>query len=63
MLVEPEWALPLTLPPGDSSISGGEVACDAAWCGLQWFLQVLELDPGASCGVSFSPGLERMFGS
>ncbi|MEW6747294.1 MAG: hypothetical protein AB1486_31575 [Planctomycetota bacterium] len=63
LLVEPRWVLPLMLPPGGTSIPAMGVACDLSWCGLHWFLQVLELDPGASRGISFSQGLELTFGS
>ncbi|MEW6741291.1 MAG: hypothetical protein AB1486_00915 [Planctomycetota bacterium] len=63
LLVEPQWTFPLMLPPDGTSMLAGDVPCDPAWCGLHYYLQVLELDPGASRGVSFSAGLELVIGS
>ncbi len=31
-------------------------------CGTSWYLQVLQLDPTATQGIAFSPGLELRFG-
>ena len=42
--------LPVTVPAGN------------AFCDLVLDLQLLELDPGASAGVSFSAGLEVVLG-
>jgi Tol biopolymer transport system component len=39
------------------------VPLDPALCGLTIDLQALELDPGASLGISFTPGLEWTFGN
>ncbi|MEW6745192.1 MAG: hypothetical protein AB1486_20765 [Planctomycetota bacterium] len=63
LLVGPEWVCTLALPSGPTSTLEGEVPCDPALCGLHLYLQVLELDPGASRGVSFTAGLELVFGS
>ena len=35
---------------------------DEALCGLEWDLQALLADPGASKGVAFTPGLELIVG-
>jgi len=47
----PGLSLPFTVP------------LDPALCGLTIDLQALELDPGASAGISFTPGLEWTFGN
>jgi Tol biopolymer transport system component len=47
----PGLSLPFTVP------------LDPALCGLVVDLQALELDPGASFGISFTPGLEWTFGN
>jgi Tol biopolymer transport system component len=47
----PGLSLPFTVP------------LDPALCGLTIDLQVLELDPGAGFGISFTPGLEWTFGN
>ncbi|HET6163444.1 MAG TPA: hypothetical protein VFG37_07225 [Planctomycetota bacterium] len=39
------------------------VPFDPALCGLVVDLQALELDPGASAGISFTPGIEWTFGN
>ncbi|MEW6741477.1 MAG: hypothetical protein AB1486_01860 [Planctomycetota bacterium] len=62
LLVRPDWVRRLYLPAGGASLPG-DLPCDPAFCGLHVYLQVLELDPGASRGVSFTPGLELVFGS
>jgi hypothetical protein len=54
ILVEPlfpwGWSLPITVPRDDSL------------CGVSAFLQIIEIDPGASHGVSMSEGVEMHFG-
>ena len=54
-------ALPLALPAAGTSLSYS-VLCGNEFCGLGLYLQVLELDPGASQGVSFTTGLELIHG-
>lgn len=49
-LPSPGAALPVTLP------------CDSALVGASGYLQVLEVDPGASKGVSFTAGLKLLLG-
>jgi hypothetical protein len=54
ILVEPlfpwGWSLPITVPRDDTL------------CGVSAFLQIIEIDPGASHGVSMSEGVEMHFG-
>ncbi|MEW6744914.1 MAG: SBBP repeat-containing protein [Planctomycetota bacterium] len=63
LLVQPNWVFLLALPTGSSFTLVGDVPCDPTFCGLHLYCQVLELDPGASRGVSFTPGLELLLGS
>ena len=35
----------------------GDIPCECGFAGMTFYLQVLELDPGASHGVSFTHGL------
>ncbi|MEW6743914.1 MAG: hypothetical protein AB1486_14270 [Planctomycetota bacterium] len=62
LLVEPQWVFSLALPRVGLTIESG-LPCDASFCGLRLYLQVLELDSSASHGVSFTPGLELVLGS
>jgi len=39
-----------------------KVPDDPRFCGLDLYWQILESDPGASHGVSFSPGLQLVIG-
>jgi hypothetical protein len=53
--------LPIGLTPFGASLPG--TIPDDGWaCGLSADLQILELDPWAAKGVSFSAGLELVFG-
>jgi hypothetical protein len=61
LLVRPLFLYLAPLPGGGLSLPAS-VPGDASWCGRSFFLQGLELDPGASQGVSFSPGLELDLG-
>ncbi|MFO0984915.1 MAG: hypothetical protein U1E76_24835 [Planctomycetota bacterium] len=61
LLLLPYVVFPLTLAPGLNSIHG-RTPCDPTLCDVPFYLQVLEVDPGASVGVSFTPGLELRFG-
>jgi hypothetical protein len=49
--------------PGAGLGIPGIVPCENALCGRSVYLQALEVDPGASRGVSFTPGLKLVFGS
>jgi hypothetical protein len=51
----------LFIPPQGLDLSG-PITQDPALCGASVFLQVLEDDPGASQGLSFTPGLELVLG-
>jgi Tol biopolymer transport system component len=61
LLVDPTVVVPLALSPAGGSY-GGDVPTDAWADGLVLDLQVLELDPWAWRGVSFSDGLELTLG-
>jgi len=53
--------LPLPIAPAGSALAA-DLPRDEAVCGLYLYVQVLELDDGATWGVSFTPGLELLFG-
>ncbi|MEW6747516.1 MAG: VCBS repeat-containing protein [Planctomycetota bacterium] len=61
LLLRPYRIFQAILPAGGLVLCG-DVPCDATLCGLHVYLQVLELDPGASRGVSFSQGLDLLLG-
>ncbi|MEW6745574.1 MAG: hypothetical protein AB1486_22720 [Planctomycetota bacterium] len=61
LLLVPKWIYSLFLLGSGTSIPG-EVPCDPGFAGLHLYFQVLEMDPGASQGISFTPGLELVFG-
>jgi hypothetical protein len=52
--------LSLFLPPAGLSLRA-KLPCDPAFSGFTLYLQVLEFDPGASKGISFSAGLKMIF--
>ncbi len=54
-----EFALPI---PASNSISSLTLPCLPQWCGRTVTFQVVEWDPGASHGASFTPGLELLLG-
>jgi hypothetical protein len=62
LLVMPTNILALQLPGGGVTLSA-PVPCNPALCGLSAFLQALEVDGGASKGISFTPGLQLELGS
>ena len=62
LLVAQSAAVPFTLPAAGLSIPV-PLPSDAIFCGVPVFFQVLVIDPGASRGVSFSPGLVLNLGS
>jgi hypothetical protein len=62
VLVVPSSIHLLTLPSAGLSLSGG-LPCDGFFCGASIYLQALEIDPGASQGVSFTRGLRLVVGS
>lgn len=61
VLVLPAVVMSVLVPADGLSITS-TVPCDDALCGMKVFAQVLEMDPGASRGVSFTPGLELRLG-
>jgi len=61
LLVQPFLIELAGLPPSGGAISG-TVPRDATLYGVSLFAQVLELDPGAAYGMSFTPGLQLTFG-
>jgi hypothetical protein len=62
LFVVPSHLFVLPLPAGGLALPG-PVPCDDIFCGLSVFLQVLEVDVGASKGVSFTRGLHLVLGS
>ncbi|MFO0981700.1 MAG: integrin alpha [Planctomycetota bacterium] len=61
LLVVPYTIVPVVIPKLGLSLPLA-VDCDSALAGLAIYLQVLESDPGASQGVSFTPGLQLILG-
>jgi Tol biopolymer transport system component len=61
LLVAPALKLSLGLAPNGASVTG-TIPDDDRLCGVLVDLQVLESDPGASRGVSFTEGLELVLG-
>jgi hypothetical protein len=61
LLLVPGLAIPLSIPGGGLTLPAN-IPCDPALCGFIDYLQVLEADPGASKGVSFSRGLRLVHG-
>ena len=61
LLVTPTWVVPMPLSV-DGAALPLEIPDDLALCGLAGYLQALELDGGASDGVSFTEGLELLLG-
>ena len=61
LLVDPLLQVFLPLTPNGGSIDG-IVPPDAALYGVSFFAQILEIDPGATFGISFSQGIELIFG-
>ena len=59
--------LPLNVIDGCIPIGGLDldfvVACDTQFCGVSIYLQALQIDPGASAGVSFTPGIDLFLGT
>ena len=61
LLVDAFLFLPLALPPVDLPVSGS-LPDDPTLVGLTIDLQVVEADPGAAFGLSFTAGLELKLG-
>jgi hypothetical protein len=62
LLVVPRKILPHPVPAPGLAFDGA-LPCDGALCGLSVYLQAVEVDPGASKGISFTPGLRLILGS
>ena len=60
MLV-PARTIPLSVPANGRTITG-DVPDDLALYFFHLYLQALEADPFASHGISFTKGLERVYG-
>jgi hypothetical protein len=61
LLVDSFELIPLSVPATGLTLSG-QVPDDPSLYGFELFLQVIEVDPGASKGLSFTRGLELFFG-
>jgi cold shock CspA family protein len=61
LLVVIVFVIPVPLGPGGVSIVG-DLSADDALCGFEFFLQALELDPGAAKRMSFTAGLKLVLG-
>jgi hypothetical protein len=61
LLVVPRFALPIGIPVAGFRIIT-PLPCDGSSAGVSIFLQGMELDPGATQGVSFSRGLRLNLG-
>ena len=61
LLVSPLLFVPVSLPAAGLDVDY-TVPHDPAFCGVVVDLQALELDAGAAHGLSFTPGLELVFG-
>jgi Tol biopolymer transport system component len=61
LLVVPLLVVPYGIPPAGVSIFY-DVPYDPSYCGLAIDLQAIEIDPGAAFGLSFTDGLELVFG-
>ena len=62
ILVEPSFTLLLSIPPGGLSLTQ-TLPCDNSVCGLEVYLQALQLDGNAVGGLSFTQGLKAVFGT
>jgi hypothetical protein len=58
----PGLVFPVFIPFGGLQVTGA-LPADPLLCGASLFLQVVESDPGASHGASFTPGLRLDLGS
>jgi hypothetical protein len=62
ILVSPALVTGVLVPANGFSASA-PIPCDDSLCGFALFVQLVEMDPGASRGISFTPGLELRLGS
>jgi hypothetical protein len=61
LLVLPAVLVPITIPAPGASLPAS-IPDDPALCGVAFYAQVLEQDPGASRDVSFTAGLQLVLG-
>jgi len=61
LLVDFAFIEPVALPPG-GGVLPIDIPVDPAVCGFAAYFQVVEIDPGARYGLSFTPGLELICG-
>jgi hypothetical protein len=61
LLVAPLLYMPISIPVGSFTITS-TVPYDPGLCGVDVDLQALEIDAGASNGLSFTPGLDLFLG-
>ena len=61
LLVTPTYVIPVTLRLKSTPLSG-MVPSDDNLCGESLYIQALEVDPGASQGISFTAGLRLILG-
>jgi len=61
LLVNPQYILHIQVPPGGATISVN-VPCNPSLYGVSLFLQAIQLDPGATGGKAFTPGLRLLLG-
>jgi hypothetical protein len=62
LLLLPMSIVTIAIPAAGLSVPG-LIPNDTSLCGIAVFLQVMEIDAGASKGVSFTPGLELDLGT
>ena len=58
----PAFAFPIPMPATGFTLAGS-IPPDSVLCGIDLYLQFLEIDPGASHGASFTRGLNLHLGS
>src|SRR5262249_47831972 len=61
LLVTPTYLIPITLILKSTPLNG-MVPSDDNLCGQSLYVQALEVDPGASQGISFTAGLRLILG-
>lgn len=61
LLLVPSWIVTVAFPISGVAIPV-TIPCDSSLCGFPVYLQALEVDPGASKGISFTQGLKLVLG-
>jgi hypothetical protein len=61
LLVLPSWTVPVSMPSFGLSVQV-DLPCDSTLCGAEIDVQAVEMDAGASKGVSFTQGVQLLFG-